>query len=77
MHEIKIADSIKEKTTQCVRDFACLTGNTSCMCEVMEDTNRCSVKIKPKSVLSCKYYVVPFGTCRCPTRVEIYRKHKM
>ena len=73
----KIADSIKEKTTKCNRSFQCLTGDSLCLCEVIEDTNRCSVKIKSKSDASCEYFRAPFGTCMCPTRVEIYRKYKM
>ena len=77
MDKIEIDDSFKEKTTKCNNDFSCLMGDHSCMCEAIEDTNCCSIKIKPKPDLSCKYYVSPYGTCMCPTRVEIYRKYKM
>ena len=77
MDKIEIPNSIKEKTTNCERDFKCLTGDHSCMCEVLENTDRCSIKIKTKPDAPCKYYVSPFRTCECPTRAVIYRTYKM
>jgi hypothetical protein len=75
---IKIADSILEKTKKCEREFCCLSENDFCLCEVLDSTKLATVKIKPKPHLSCSY-CLSVGTlrfCLCPTRNAIYKQYK-
>ena len=78
MTDITVVNSVKEKTTKCERDFKCLTGDTSCLCEVDSSKIVAFIRVKPKAGLSCPYHF-PFNKvhfCRCPTRKEIYKKYK-
>jgi hypothetical protein len=79
MTDIKIANSVKNKTTKCERDFKCLSDDTSCMCEVIDGEKFDRVEIKSKLNPPCVYRL-SFGTlqyCLCPTRNEIYKKYQL
>ena len=78
MTKIKIPDSVKEKTTKCERDFRCLSGDNSCICEVVEGTKLATIKIKSKPKTPCPYCysLNTFNYCLCPTRNEIYKLYK-
>jgi hypothetical protein len=79
MMDIKIANSVKGKTTKCERDFKCLSGDTSCMCEVIDGEKFPRVEIKSKLNLPCVYRL-SLGTlhyCLCPTRNEIYKNYHL
>jgi len=79
MMDIKIANSVINKTTKCERDFKCLTGDTSCMCEVVEGSKLATVKIKSKPNPSCLYSlsIDTLHYCLCPTRNAIYKKYQL
>lgn len=78
MVKIDISDFIIAKTTKCKRDFKCLSGNNSCMCEVLESGKVTTVKLKAKPESPCPYCYSfnTFHYCLCPTRNEIYKKYK-
>jgi len=78
MAPIQVEGSVKNKTKKCERDFKCLSGDNSCLCEVVDSSKLATVKIKPKPDLSCPYCLSfnTFHYCLCPTRNEIYKKYK-
>ncbi len=77
--EIKIDKGILKKTTRCNFDFSCLTGDKTCLCEVIDQKGFSSIKVRPNPDLPCSYNL-PFNKshyCICPTRREIYQKYKI
>ena len=79
MMDIEIADSVRKKTTKCESDFKCLTGDTSCVCEVTEGSKLATVKIRSKPNPSCVYSlsIDTLHYCLCPTRNAIYQKYHL
>ena len=78
--DIKVSGAILKDTTNCRNSFACLSGETECMCEVIKSARAYNVvAIKPKSIDSCKNFFHLDNTiyCLCPTRNEIYNRYKM
>ena len=78
MDKFEIDNSVKEKTKKCERGFKCLSGDTSCFCEVDASGKLATVKVKPKPGLSCPY-CLPLNKsnyCLCPTRNTIYKRYK-
>lgn len=74
---LEIDDAIVAKTTKCNANFKCLSGDSSCMCDVINSESFSLVKINPKAEISCNY-LFPFNKssfCRCPTRNEIYKRY--
>jgi hypothetical protein len=77
--DIKVSGAILKDTTNCRNSFACLSGETEYMCEVIKSVSSYNaVIIKPKSIDSCKYFFHIDNTyCLCPTRNEIYRCYEL
>ncbi len=76
----QIDKKVIEKTTKCEGDFICLkTG----ICP----KNKCKptgafdghLFVETKATIPCGYHI-PFGgahICKCPTRNELYKRHKI
>ena len=79
MDKFEVAPAVKDKTTKCERDFTCLTGDNSCLCEVIEGGSLATVKIQSKPDPPCPYCfsLNTFHYCLCPTRNELYKQYKM
>jgi hypothetical protein len=78
--DIKVSEVILKDTTNCRNNFACVSGETGCMCEVIKSVSSYNVVvIKPKSIDYCKYFYHLDNTnyCLCPTRNEIYNRYKI
>jgi len=78
--DIKVSEVILKDTTKCRNSFACLSGETEYMCEVIKSVSSYNaVVIKPKSIDSCKNILHLDNTmyCLCPTRNEIYRCYEL
>ena len=79
MDKLEIDKAVLKKTTRCKYDFSCLSGDHSCMCEVIELKGISSIKIRPNPYTPCSYDL-PFHQshyCVCPTRREIFVKYKI
>ena len=77
--DLKIDESVLNRTFNCKDDFRCLIGNKEFTCEVVRPVGSSMVQIKVLSQTSCKYHV-PFGSsayCICPTRNELYNRYKI
>ena len=78
MKRLKIDESILKKTTKCEGDFSCLSGDDKCLFNV-EDTIRDSACYVTCEEDECAYWLshgFMGAVCSCPTRVEIYKRHK-
>ena len=77
--DIEIDKAVLKKTTRCDYDFSCLSGDYSCMCEVIELKGFSSIKVKPKPDRPCSYLLRFHQShyCVCPTRREIFVKYKI
>ena len=73
----KIDKAILHKTTDCIRNFTCLTEDKACLCEVVYSNGEDIVEIKTKPSKSCKYCVSleSASYCTCPTRVELHHRY--
>jgi hypothetical protein len=76
---LDIDNSVLNDTTSCERTYACLKGKEHIYCKVKEIVVD---KIHFISCLNKSYcnYKVDFGlsqVCSCPTRIEIFKKHKL
>jgi len=81
MVDIKIDNFVLRKTTKCEHNFSCLSEDyPTPFCEVIAyNTLSKVVKVKPKADRSCPY-ILALNTlryCLCPTRVELYKQHKI
>ena len=78
--DIKVSEVILNDTTNCKNSFACLSGETEYMCEVIKSASSYNaVVITPKSIDSCKNFLHLDDAiyCLCPTRNEIYRCYEL
>ena len=78
--DIEVSEAILKDTTNCRKCFACLSGETECMCEVIKPARAYNaVVIKPKSIDACKNFFHLDNTiyCLCPTRNEIYNRYRI
>ena len=77
--DIKIDEAILEKTTRCNYAFSCLSGDKSCLCDVIDSNGEGIVAITSRPVLFCGYCrsLEHAFYCFCPTRSEIYHRYKM
>jgi len=77
--DIKARDILKDTTT-CRNSFACLSGETEHMCEVIKSASSYNaVVIKSTSIDSCKHllHLDDVTYCLCPTRNELYRCYNL
>ena len=77
--DIKIDDAILEKTTKCNYAFSCLSGDKSCLCDVVDSNEEDIVEIKSTPILFCGYCrsLEHAVYCFCPTRAEIYNRYRI
>ena len=71
-----IDTDVLSQTTECTRDFACLSGNTQ-LCQVENCVNNKVHFIQCNHDTKCNYQI-SFGysyICTCPTRKEIYNRY--
>ena len=77
--DIKVDEHIVAATSKCNKNFACLNGGKSCMCEVDHVNANRTVQIKTRPANACKY-ILKMGSsvyCLCPVRNEIYNRYKI
>ena len=76
--DLQIDKAVLHKTTNCIFGFTCLTGDKTCLCEVLDLNDKDIVEIKPKPSKPCKYCISLDSTnyCTCPTRVELYNRYQ-
>jgi hypothetical protein len=75
--KFKISADTLNRSGHCKNNYSCVSGDTSCLCEVQSLINNSVLFVQPCSN-SCSY-IMPFGhsyICSCPTRKEIYRYYK-
>ncbi len=67
-------------TDRCNKNYACLSGDTSCLCRVEDCADGRIHFIKhPGTPVHCSY-MMSFGysyTCNCPTRKELYNLYRV
>ena len=78
-----IGRDILEKTTQCKKQFSCLSSKTRAICPVRSKLESYEGEMilfcEPKDGKPCNYKR-PFGDfcmCDCPTRKEIYARYEV
>jgi hypothetical protein len=76
----QVSDKIKKQTTKCAYNFACLNNDTWDTCSIERDIQRTFLVIKTKAGKNACPYSFAYGSlyyCTCPTRREIYQRHKI
>ena len=75
--DIKLDEEVIQMTTNCGLDLLCLSGDKTCLCDVVISNEVDMVKIKSKPAISCRYCISldSASYCHCPTRVEIYKHY--
>lgn len=72
-----VSTEILDRTTDCDYEFACLDGNPLELCEAdfITEDNLVFLKSSPGKP-SCNYWsgFGESGICRCPVRVELFRR---
>jgi len=75
--QYEVSQSTIVQTEKCVNKIACLSGDTSSLCDVESISSDKCVFIKPKKGSICAY-LVRFGLyhhiCACPVRRELHQK---
>jgi hypothetical protein len=82
MQPFKISDEILKQTTNCPRNFQCLTNENWETCIIESYVQRNMLLIKEKAHEDCPYirsfgYSYIINICSCPTRYEIYRRYNI
>jgi hypothetical protein len=78
--DIRIDQEIIKETTECEKNFSCLTKSRRELCEIEITLFSGKVHfIKCKQDLECNYKIdfENESCCFCPTRKEIYNKYKL
>ncbi len=74
---IKIDEDIRQRTTKCKHDFACLSDERHDLCKVTSSIASKVVLTDCGNRLPCDYCIL-FGTssavCTCPVRNELYNR---
>ena len=71
-----VSEETRDRTNQCWRDFACLSGEEDVICVVQERVGDVLFVERPATIY-CPYDVT-FGyshICSCPVRREIYKRY--
>jgi len=76
--DILLDKAVLHKTTHCINDFSCLSGDKTCLCDVLASNGEDIIEITSQPARSCKYCISleSASYCHCPTRVEIYNRYK-
>ena len=77
--DMKVDKVTLHNTTDCLYNFSCLSGDKSCLCDVVASNNEDIVEIKSKPSIACRYCISldSASYCTCPTRNAIYNRYKM
>jgi hypothetical protein len=75
----EVNEEIKKKAGECAHGFRCLTDPKSIVCNaeyLLADQN---LFVKEKNGRNCDRYLSYgiAGICRCPVRVELYRRYRV
>jgi hypothetical protein len=77
---LQVSDEALKLTTRCMRNFKCLTAETTNICKAERPIKGGGIFIKEKVRETCNY-AMPFGfssfICNCPTRREIYDRYSI
>jgi hypothetical protein len=77
--DIKIDKKIKNETSKCEKDFACLSDDNYKLCNVVRSVHDNVIFIECLEWKPCNYRM-SFGIssyiCNCPVRKEIYKKYE-
>jgi len=79
--ELEIPLEVIARTTQCPKNFACLSQPVQTVCKVEYCVNGLVDFVECKTAtLPCEYKI-PYGytgnICLCPTRQEIYKRYNL
>ena len=77
--KLELDEDILKKTTKCRQDFACLSAEGECLCEVEDLINDTLCFVRATNCGFCDYKIF-FGNtfiCSCPARNEIYKRYKI
>ena len=76
---LKIDEAVIRSTVNCQYGFRCLSGDTTCLCEVTDSIGYDMLEVNPKSDKDCCHRISlgKMNFCNCPTRVEIYNRYKI
>ncbi len=77
--DITISEEILKQTTECKKDFACLSSETRDVCKATTSMMESMVYVECLEEVSCPYRR-SFGTsgiyvCKCPVRVVLCKRH--
>ena len=76
---ITIDNKVKDRVTECKKDYACIKNNNHTLCDIEHATDNDILFIKCKDEVCCNYRIA-FGfssyICSCPVRIEICSKYK-
>jgi len=74
---IRISEEVLKKTTECKKNFSCLSDKKRDWCEAESSPGYDTLFVKVKRGNSCKYLIpyVDSFLCICPTRNEIYKRY--
>lgn len=77
--DLEIDEKTLHETSQCHRDFTCLTNNDKACCEVEKCLARNILLMKNLDKEYCNYrmFAGAYVVCGCPTRKEIYKKYNL
>ena len=80
MRDITISDDILKQTTECEKDFACLSSETRDVCKAEFSVMRSMVYVECLEEASSCSYRDSFGAsgiyvCTCPVRIELRDKY--
>jgi hypothetical protein len=77
--DIEIDEDIKESTTKCEKNHACLLDRNHKLCPIVSTVGMKMLCIDCTSGRRCSYrvrYGISAFLCTCPIRNEIYKKYK-
>lgn len=77
--DIKISEDIKKDTTECKKNFSCLSCERKDLCKIEKFITNNLIYIEYMNKRYCTYQM-SFGSnyvCNCPVRKELYNRYKI
>ena len=76
---LKIDAAVIRSTVNYQYGSRCLSGDTTCLCEVKDSIEYDMLEVYPKSDIDCCHRISLGKTnfCICPTRVGIYNRYRI
>ena len=75
---IEISQETRDTTTKCHKDFSCLTGQSACLCRVVNCVDDVIHFVQDPAGSGCPYleqWGLSTQYCSCPTRMAIYNRY--